>query len=185
MQELLREIDIRDTVVTADALNCQRDTCRTILEEGGDYFLFVKSNQKSLMDAVRRGVDGSVAHPRSNNQKGSMRDEGHGRVTCQTCVSVGERLYLGAINNKWAGVGSFGSVTTEGTGRATQTRFFITSLPMDAGRFLEVARSHWGVENGLHWRLDVDFREDDTRKKRNAAKNFSLICKDGHGYPCP
>ena len=63
MQELLREIDIRDTVVTADALNCQRDTCRTILEEGGDYFLFVKSNQKSLMDAVRKGVDGAVAHP--------------------------------------------------------------------------------------------------------------------------
>ncbi|MBW4726745.1 ISAs1 family transposase [Prevotella nigrescens] len=73
----------------------------------------------------------------------------------------------------------FRLLTTEGTRRATQTRYFITSLPMDAGRFLEVARSHWGVENGLHWRLDVDFREDDTRKKRNAAKNFSLICKMG------
>ena len=177
MQELLREIDIRDTVVTADALNCQRDTCRTILEEGGDYFLFVKSNQKSLMDAVRKGVDGAVAHPRSNNQKVSIRHEGHGRVTYRTCVAVGERLYLGSINDKWAGVKSFGSVTTEGTRRATQTRYFITSLPMDAERFLEVARSHWGVENGLHWRLDVDFHEDDTRKKRNAAKNFSLICK--------
>ncbi|MFC2329145.1 ISAs1 family transposase [Prevotella nigrescens] len=71
----------------------------------------------------------------------------------------------------------FRLLTTEGTRRAIQTRYFITSLPMDAGRFLEVARSHWGVENGLHWRLDVDFREDDTRKKRNAAKNFSLIYK--------
>lgn len=96
-------------------------------------------------------------------------------------MAVGERLYLGAINDKWAGVGSFGPVTMEGTGRVTQTRNFITSLPMDAGRFLEVARSHWGVENGLHWRLDVDFREDDTRKKRNAAKNFSLICKMAMG----
>ena len=95
-----------------------------ILEEGGDYFLFIKSNQKSLMDAVRKGVDGAVAHPRSNNQKVSMRDEGYGRVTCQTCMAVGERLYLGAINDKWTGVGSFGSVTTEGTGRATQTRYF-------------------------------------------------------------
>ena len=87
-------------------------------------------------------------------------------------MPVGEWLYLGVINDKWAGVGSFGSVTMEGTGRATQTRNFITSLPMDAGRLLEVARSHWGVENELHWRLDVDFREDDSRKKRNAAKNF-------------
>jgi len=77
--------------------------------------------------------------------------------------------------------GEFRLCNDGGTGRATQTRNFITSLPMDAGRFLEVARSHWCVENGLHWRLDVDFREDDTRKKRNAAKNFSLICKMAMG----
>lgn len=175
-QELLSKLDLKGCMVTADAMNCQKKTCQAILNAGADYLLFVKSNQERLMEAIKERVDYTKRHPRNNTCRAENFDRSHSRETYRTCIAIGEPLYLGRQCREWAGIRSFGAIIS-GTATGDETRYFISSREMDAELFLDTARRHWGIENGLHWRLDVDFDEDDTRKRGNAAKNFSLICK--------
>ena len=176
MQELVSKLDIKGCLVTADALNCQKKTCKAIIEANGDYLLFVKSNQQKLMEAIKERVDYTLIHPRNNTCRAESVDNTHCRATHRVCVAIGEPRYLGRQYEEWTGIKSFGAIISDSE-RGEDTRYFISSKKMDAELFLETTRKHWGVENGLHWRLDVDFDEDSTRKKKNAAKNFSLISK--------
>lgn len=176
MQELVSKLDIKGCLVTADALNCQKKTCQAIVDSEGDYMLFAKSNQPKLMEAIKECVDYTLVHPRNNTSRAESEDRTHSRETHRVCIAIGEPLYLGRQREEWAGIKSFGAIICE-TESGNETRYFISSMEMDAEFFLEAARRHWGIENGLHWRLDVDFDEDSTRKKKNAAKNFSLIAK--------
>lgn len=181
VQELVSELDIKGCTVTADAMHCQRKTCEAIVDNGGDFFLFVKENQKSLLQTVKRSVSDAMSHPRNNNEAyGHFDERRKSNAVYRECVAVGEKYYLGSLLKKWPYVKSFGVVISERAenGRMVkEERYFITSLKMDAGRFLEISRKHWGVENGLHRRLDVDFMEDSSRKRKNAAINFSLVNK--------
>lgn len=176
MQELVSKLDVKGCLITADALNCQKKTCQAIIDAGGDYLLFVKSNQRKLMEAIAERVNYTLIHPRNNTCKAESSDYSHSREVHRTCVVIGEPRYFGSRYKEWAGIKSFGAVIS-GSAEERVTRYFISSMEMDAEFFLEASRRHWGVENGLHWRLDVDFDEDKTRKKKNAAKNFSLISK--------
>lgn len=181
VQELVAELDISDCIVTADAMHCQKKTCKAIIEAGGDFFLFAKGNQETLQEAVKEAVDVAMAHPRNNNDRYETTDKPEGRDWCiRQCIAVGEPLYLGRLHKEWPEVQSFGIIISERPGQKEvirEERYFITSLKMNAKLFLQTARDHWAVENGLHWRLDVDFQEDKSRKKRNAALNFSLVNK--------
>ena len=176
MQELVSKLDIKGCLVTADALNCQKKTCQAIVGSKGDYLLFVKSNQPKLMEAIKDRVDYTLVHPRNNTSRAESEDRTHSREIHRVCIAIGEPLYLGRQREEWTGIKSFGAIISENES-GNETRYFISSMEMDAEFFLEAARRHWGIENGLHWRLDVDFDEDSTRKKKNAAKNFSLISK--------
>ena len=181
VQDLVSELDINGCTITADAMHCQRKTCETVIDNGGDFFLFVKENQRNLLKAVKRAVDAAKSHPRNNNDAyGHLDDKRRFHQVYRGCVAVGEKLYLGTQLDRWPHVESFGVVVSERfeKGRLVkEERHFITSLKMDARRFLEISRKHWGIENGLHRRLDVDFKEDSSRKRKNAAVNFSLINK--------
>lgn len=177
MQDLVSNLDVKGCLVTADALNCQKKTCQAIIKAGGDYLLFAKSNQRKLTEAIAERVNYTLTHPRNNTRRAESMDYTHSREVQRTCVVIGEPLYLGPQYKEWAGIRSFGAVISSGSAGKRGTRYFISSMEMDAEFFLEASRRHWGVENGLHWRLDIDFDEDNTRKKKNAAKNFSLISK--------
>ena len=161
VQALVAELDISDCIVTADAMHCQKKTCKAIIEAEGDYFLFAKGNQESLQEAVKEAVDVAMTHPRNNNDRYKTTDKPDGRDWCvRQCIAVGEPLYLGRLHKEWPGVQSFGIIISERPGEKEvirEERYFITSLKMDAKLFLHTARDHWAVENGLHWRLDVDF----------------------------
>lgn len=181
VQGLVDELDIKDCIITADAMHCQKKTCEAIIRGGGDFFLFAKGNQEQLRAAVAEAVETAKAHPRNNNDRYSMIDHPDRKDWCsRQCIAVGEPLYLGKLHREWPWIKSFGVIISERPaeeGVTREERYFITSLDMDAKLFLKTARNHWGVENGLHWRLDVDFQEDKSRKKKNAAVNFSLINK--------
>lgn len=177
MQELVSKLDLRGCVVTADALNCQKKTCQAIIDAKSDYFFFVKSNQRNLMQDIAQCVENALKHPRNNTCEAHRVECTHSREVYRGCVAIGQPYYLGARRREWAGIQSFGAIYGPSSKGKRETRYFISSMKMNAEFFLEVARRHWGIENGLHRRLDVDFDEDDTRKKKNAAKNFSLISK--------
>ena len=183
LRELVGEIDIKGAIITADALHCQKETCEAIVSAGADFFLFVKSNQKSLMDAVVEAVD-TALNSRGHTQVVQKKKSYDGRVgkdfKIRTCVAVSDLTLIEAIRREWPWIKSFGKVTLESEKDGElvkEERYFITSHKVDAGLFLKTAREHWGVENGLHWRLDVDFQEDASRKRKNAAINFSVISK--------
>ena len=104
-----------------------------------------------------------------------------GKSFCvRSCVAISDLSLIETFRKEWPWIKSFGMITLEREKDGEivrEDRYFITSLRADADLFLKTAREHWGVENGLHWRLDVDFLEDASRKRKNAATNFSVVNK--------
>lgn len=183
LRNLVGELDIKGSIVTADALHCQKDTCEAIVEAGADFFLFAKGNQKFLMNAIANAVD-TVSNNRGyalSAQKAKSYGGKSGRgFSVRTCVAISDLSLIEAFRKEWPWIKSFGVVILEkdvAGELVREDRYFISSLKADASLFLKTAREHWGVENGLHWRLDVDFLEDASRKRKNAATNFSIVNK--------
>ena len=188
-RKLVECLDVRGTLITAGTLHCQKETCQAVVENGADFFLFVKGNQKFLAQAVQNALDTALNSPcykpyaRYRTQSAKKYEGKPDKDFCiRTCVALSDLDLLGDIRKEWPWVKSFGVTSVEKEdketgGIAKEDRYFISSHAADASLFLRTAREHWGVENGLHWRLDVDFKEDDSRKRRNAAINFSLLCK--------
>lgn len=158
-------------------------------EEISEYGKFKKSLMEeylSLLDGIPsddtfRRFFSVIRHPRNNNDRCTLMDRPNGtNWVVRQCVTVGEALYLGKLHREWPWIKSFEVVVSERAkdgGSVREERYFITSLKMDAKLFLKTSRRHWGIENGLHWRLDMDFQEDKSRKRENAALNFSIINK--------
>lgn len=183
VRTLVEELDIEGCVVTADALHCQKETCKAIIEAKGNFILFAKGNQKFLMQAVADAID-TALNSRDGIKifdKNTQYSDKHGNdFTIRKCVVVTKASMLGNLYKEWPWIKSFGMITSEKTVEGQlikETRYFISSLYDNAKYFLKACRDHWGVENGLHWRLDVDFQEDNARKRKNAATNFSLVTK--------
>ena len=180
-QQLVEELDISGCIITADAMHCQKKTVEAIVRGKGDYFIFVKGNQEKLRSQIGLCVQEARRHRRQNNDYAEAVEHEHRKkAVTRTCIAVGEQLYLGDMRLEWAGIRSFGVVRSlryENGRPVTEERAFISSLAMDARRFIDISRMHWGIENGLHWRLDAIFDEDSSRKKRNAEKNVSLLRK--------
>jgi len=181
MPALLELLDLRGAVVTADAMHCQRDFARRIVAGGGDYILQVKHNQPQLHEDLKllfaEGLGDDCQHVACETAEDV--DAGHGRVETRRCWLVRETGWLSA---RWAGIQSVGCVerTREVGGKiSTELHYYISSLAQtDAGSFLTMTRQHWGVENGLHWVLDVQFREDDRRIRTGyGAENYSRLSR--------
>lgn len=170
-------------VVTIDAMGTHANIAKAICEKQARYLLKVKDNQKLLKEGIMEVYrDWGDRNNPSRISRASTVDEDRGRTTVRECWSCGETLALGRLRDQWPDLRSFGRIRTECTSRQTgecteEIHYFISSLPNDAALIPKHKRLHWGVENGLHWQLDVSFDEDDSRKRMNSAQNFSVLTK--------
>ena len=188
IRALLDTLVLDGCIVTLDALGCQTDIAATIVEKGGDYVLAVKANQKTLSEALAESFEtgealgwGSVGV-----QSETTVEKDHGRIETRRAVWVPRIDWLPeAIRKAWPTLGAAGMIETtlekgndEGATISTDRRYFIMSRGVTTiGDFSRAVRAHWGVES-MHWVLDVTFREDACRvRKDEAARNLSLLRK--------
>ncbi len=183
--ELLRLLNLKGCIVTMDALNTQKEIAQEIREQGADYILALKDNHPHLRAEVE-GVFEAVVNQSSDDQavsKAESHEQGHGRRETRRGWSVAAPKWLTGYD-QWQDLKSLVMIESERTIKdqtRTERRYFISSLAPDAARAMEAARAHWGIENSLHWVLDVTFREDDSRVRiKNAAENLALIRKITH-----
>ena len=173
--KLLDLLVVKGCIVTIDAMGCQKDIVSAIVEKEANYLIAVKGNQGSLQEQVKDSFRFLPAVSVSEDT-----DCGHGRVETRRCSVISD-LSLIEHREEWKNLSSLIKIETERYDKCRQatlkeTRLYISSLEADADLINRSVRSHWGVENSLHWVLDVAFNEDHSRKRAgNAAQNFSLI----------
>jgi predicted transposase YbfD/YdcC len=174
--EILKKLDLQNKIITIDAMGAQRSICQQIIDSRGDYVISLKGNQGTLYeDAVLFLKD-----IENHEFKHESNDKGHGRIE-QRSATVSHDIEWLQEHHKWPGLKSIGKITAtvfKNEKETTETRYYISSLPLDARRLNEIARKHWGIENQLHWRLDVVFNEDKACiRNDNAAENMNIIRK--------
>jgi len=178
--KLLRMLAIEGAVVTIDAMGCQRDIAQTIIDKKADYILALKGNQGTLKDDVKLFVDEQKAVD-FNDAKVSRDktvDGDHGRIETREVTVVHDVEWL-RERHDWPGLKSVVVVesTREVAGKIDrEMRLYITSLVLLANQIGPMVRGHWMIENGLHWVLDMIFRDDECRVRTdNAPANFAII----------
>ena len=177
---LLALLDIEGAVVTIDAMGCQRDIAQTILDKKADYILALKGNQGTLRDDVELFAreQKAVAFKNTAVSQDTTVDGDHGRIETRTVTVFHDVGWL-QDNHQWPGLKSVVMVESqrEIDGKIeTETRFYITSLVLLALAIGPMIRSHWMVENGLHWVLDMIFRDDECRVRTdNAPFNLAIV----------
>ena len=185
---LLEMLELNGCIVTIDAMGCQKEIAQGILNRGADYVLAVKQNQGRLYDDVRdlfEGAEESGFHGVPHDYATTL-NKGHGRIERRECWSVSDPVCLEYLSTagEWPGLGTVVKVagrreTEDGT--TLQARYYISSLDESAKRLLEVVRAHWSIENSLHWSLDVTFREDQSRvRKDHGAQNMATLRQISH-----
>jgi len=173
--KLLAMLSLKGTIVTTDALNCQRTIARQIIDQGGDYALALKGNQNTLHDDVVRffGDPGSKVSTAKPTVDGD-----HGRIETRTATVSTEIEWL-RNTHQWPGLQAIGKVERirETSAKTTsEVAYYLLSTPLSPERLNEVVRSHWGVENQLHWRLDVVMNEDQDRTRLgNGPENLAVL----------
>jgi predicted transposase YbfD/YdcC len=181
--KLLELLDLHGALVTIDAMGCQKEIARKIVDRGGDYILTVKANQEKLLAdiqaTVEKALDGKL-QPGVMRQL-TTREEGHGRQEERSYVVI-ENVEGLRDRKSWAKVavvGMCGRERTVGGKTTTEVNYFIGSRRMSARKYAQALRGHWGVENNLHWQLDVSFGEDNSRiQEPHAAENFGVLRKN-------
>lgn len=172
---LLEMLALKGTIVTVDALNCQRDIAQKIIDQKGDYALALKGNQGTLHADVSLFLDDPETAAITSH---TTVDGDHGRIETRTSVVSTDIAWLQAIH-QWPGLAAIGKVvrTRETPAKTTtETAYYLFSTPLSAERCGEVVRAHWGVENSLHWRLDVIMNEDQARnRKENGPENLAVL----------
>jgi len=173
VKKLLNLLDIENAVITADAMSCQKEITKQIIEQKADYIIAVKDNQKNLKQDIvyefkyQRGID---IH--------QWIEKDHGRVETRTCQVINNLKELEGKEN-WSALKSIIKITSVRDINDVHTkeeRFYISSKLQTSEYFNKAVRAHWGIENSLHWSLDVQFNEDKSRKRKdNAAENFATV----------
>jgi predicted transposase YbfD/YdcC len=177
---LLQLLNVTGVVVTLDAMGCQKAIVQTITERGADYVVALKENHPTLYEDVTLFLNDAratgfadVAHTYHETVDGD-----HGRIETRRYWITSEIEWLGA-KASWSNLQSVGMVESRreiGDTVQIDTRYFLTSLPAQGERFAQAVRQHWGVENSLHWVLDVSFDEDACRiRKDKGAQTFAVL----------
>ena len=212
MPELMDQLDLRGTIITADAMNTQKVTVKKAVQAEADYAFPVKENQETLLKDIELAFQGLDQEQKKKEEKWQralkraeknrdrerlkkLQDEkdftcgssfwtsgpekAHGRVETRSCTA----LPIGELPSKegWEKIKSIARITRErsvGEKTSQETIYYITSLAPDAALIAEVVRDHWSIENSLHWRLDVHFKQDASRyRERNGASNLAVLRK--------
>jgi predicted transposase YbfD/YdcC len=184
---LLGQLALRGCIVTIDAMGCQTEIARQVLAQGADYVLALKDNQPSLYEEVQ---DSFALARASHFAEFAAQDwdhwrhinKGHGRLEVRDSWVLGDAAVLAYLHEAvpWPGLGAIGLVEAErhlSDGRVErEARCYLLSTPLSAQQLGTAVRSHWGIENQLHWLLDMAFREDESRVRvGQAAENFAVL----------
>jgi predicted transposase YbfD/YdcC len=171
---LLKMLSLKGTIVTTDALNCQRAIAQQIVDQGGDYALALKSNQSTLHDDVRTYLEDPASKTTTATP---VVEADHGRIETRTATVCIDIDWL--EDHRWPGLTAIGkAVRTRETvtKTTTETAYYLLSSAFSPERFNDVVRSHWGAENRLHWRLDVVMNEDQDRSRLgNSPNNLAIL----------
>ncbi len=185
IKALLKTLHLKGCIITLDALGCQSEIAEQITRGGGDYLLAVKDNQKQLAEALRDFFAEGEQQGFGNLPIGEHQtiEKDHGRIETRRALWVSDLSWLDkSLRARWpklAGVGQIERTREIGDKRTTETAYYIGSAGINnAESFAQAARAHWAIENGLHWVLDVTFREDGCRVRQgHAPQNFSALRK--------
>ncbi len=185
IKALLDTLALKGCIVTIDAIGCQTEIAQKILDRGGDYLLAVKDNQKDLADALREffaegETRGFGSLPVSRYQSV---EKDHGRIETRQAMWVNDLSWLDKkLREHWPKLAGIGMIERQreinGTVSTEQAYYIGSQGITSAESFAKAARDHWGIENSLHWVLDITFREDDCRvRKDQAPHNFAALRK--------
>jgi predicted transposase YbfD/YdcC len=189
--QLLRTLELSGCIVTLDAMGCQKNIAKEIKEADADYVLALKGNQGTVHHEVKAFLDQTVAEAQAQSSVGlstsiaaarlvsrKIVEKDHGRLETREYFQSAELGWF-ADKNQWEGLQSVGMVqaTREINGQiSTERRYYLSSLPLDIERFARAVRGHWGIENKLHWVMDVRFGEDQSRARNgHAAENLATL----------
>lgn len=191
LPELLRVLELAGCIVTLDAMGTQKKIAQEIIEADADYVLALKGNHETVHEEVKAFLDETVAEPATPRPVGAKLspaaatlavlqtvEKDHGRIETRRYYQSAEVDWF-ADRAKWAGLRSVGMVEAIreiGGKRTVERRYYLSSLPLGVATFARAVRGHWGVENKLHWVLDVCFREDQSRARAGyAAENLATL----------
>jgi predicted transposase YbfD/YdcC len=189
--ELLRVLELAGCIVTLDAMGCQKKIAREIVEADADYVLALKGNQEKVHEEVKSFLDATLDEKNRKRPQGAhiakevqtlkeyeTVEKDHGRIETRRYYQS-DHLDWFADKEKWEGLNSVGMVESlrEINGEVTrERRYYLCSLKLDVETFARAVRSHWGVENKVHWIMDVSFREDQSRAREGyAAQNLAML----------
>ena len=179
--KLLEMLDIDGCIITIDAIGTQKDIAKKIISKNANYILVVKENQKSLYNDIKLYIDDirKDADVISSESYHKTVEKGHGRIESRICV-ISEEINWLHKKEEWAGIQGIGAIycqIEENGKKSKQNHYFIYSCKgLSAKEILKHKRSHWSIENNLHWVLDMAFREDESRaRKDNSAENFNVL----------
>ena len=169
--QLIELLQLKGCVVTADALHCHRGMAKAIVERGGDYVLAVKNNQPGLLRDAKAAI--SVAE-RKKAKQSTTKDTGHGRTDTRTAIVA--PVTDMAEKHNFPGLKAVARITSKRGRDETVQRYFLLTQRYTPAQLLRIVRQHWGIENVLHWTLDVVLDEDQTRsRKDHAPANLAVL----------
>jgi len=189
LPKIISMLDLEDCVATVDAMGCQVEVAKAVMDQHGDYMLQIKGNQPSLHDDVEGLFDWALASALPEDQRipwveSESRNEGHGRLERRQCTGIETLAGIDSLK-RWPGAQSVWrvkSARTAGPNTTIENRYYLSSLPAStaahAVRANHAIRRHWSVENEVHWVLDVAMDEDLNRSRvGNSAQNLALVRK--------
>lgn len=180
--KLLEVLEIKGCIVTIDAMGTQKEIAQSIKDKEADYVLALKGNQGELNEMVEDCFEQGFKNEFSNMEVSVHKeiDKGHGRIEERTCYALSIPDYLEKFKKEWAGLQSILCINAKREINGSieyEKRYYISSLKADAEKLNHAVRSHWAVENNLHWVLDVSFKDDNSRIRRGMASENMIVMK--------